>query len=438
MSAAPPPARRRPLQWFGPALIVACVVLGPGSIMASSRVGAEHGYRLVWVLALSAGLMMAMVALGARLGVGLRGTPCTELAQRLGRPVAVGVGLIVFLIIVCFQVGNNTAVLAALPAVDPTFPAGPSAERWPVLALFGLNGLALAGLYGSRRLYRVVERLMIGLVFLMIVGFVGNLFFVRPDLLAAVRGLVPQLPADFGKNLLPTRSGDTVIDPLGSIPALVATTMSIAGAFYQAYLVREKGWTLKHVRHGTIDTLLGIAVLSGITLAILLTSAAIFHTGAASGELSNTADMARQLEPLLGPWAKGLFNAGIFAAAFSSFLVNALIGGAILADGCGLDSSMDGRGAKACTALALAGGMTIALWLHTTGTSPVGIILLAQALTVLGLPALALAMLYLGTRDGMIQSGLVPRTLWIGVGLGFLVSLLLAIRKAWELWLRWT
>ena len=58
---------------LGPALIVASVVLGPGSILSSSKVGAAYGFSMVWVLLVAAGLMMGMVALGARLGVSLEG-----------------------------------------------------------------------------------------------------------------------------------------------------------------------------------------------------------------------------------------------------------------------------------------------------------------------------------------------------------------------------
>ena len=74
---------------LGPAIIVASVVLGPGSIVASSKVGCAYGYDMVWLLAVAGLLMVSMTALSARLGVTLQGTLCDELASRAGRPVAV-------------------------------------------------------------------------------------------------------------------------------------------------------------------------------------------------------------------------------------------------------------------------------------------------------------------------------------------------------------
>jgi len=422
------------LRSLGPAIIVASVVLGPGSILANSRIGAEHGYRLVWVLALSCGLMMGMVALGARLGIGLKDTPCTELARRLGRPVALLIGITVFLIITCFQVGNNTAVLAVFRDT-PTSAAQQTPLLWTVLALLALNGLTIASLYGFRKLYHSVERLMMVMVLLMVLGFAGNLALSQPDLVAALSGLVPRLPEGFSGAFFPAREGQTVVDPLGSVPALVATTMSVAGAFYQAYLVREKRWSRSQLRQGTADTLAGILVLGGISLMILLTAAAQFHGRVEAADLRSTQDIAHQLKPLFGSSATLLFNIGLFAAAFSSFLVNALIGGAVLADALGLDPSMGNRWPKAFTTLALLVSMTLAMTFAASGASPVALVLFAQALTVLGLPALALAMLFLGSRPDVRRSGLISPALLTVAVLCLALSLFLALRKAWELWL---
>ena len=59
---------KRLLKSIGPAIIVAAVVLGPGSILTSSKVGATFGMMGVPVVLVAAILMIAMVALSARLG----------------------------------------------------------------------------------------------------------------------------------------------------------------------------------------------------------------------------------------------------------------------------------------------------------------------------------------------------------------------------------
>ncbi len=163
-----PPKRRGPLASFGPAIIVASVVLGPGSILTSSKVGCAFGYELIWVVALSGLLMVAMTALSARIGVMLDGTPGDEIAHRAGRPFAVFVGVVLFLVVACFQFGNNLAIVAA---VEPYAGDGKS---WRVILLTLLNGAIVAVLVGFRRLYRPVEATMKVLIVVMAVGFLGN------------------------------------------------------------------------------------------------------------------------------------------------------------------------------------------------------------------------------------------------------------------------
>ena len=53
---------------FGPALITACVVFGPGSLLISSNIGAKHGYELLWLLILTGILMGTYLTMGARIG----------------------------------------------------------------------------------------------------------------------------------------------------------------------------------------------------------------------------------------------------------------------------------------------------------------------------------------------------------------------------------
>jgi len=77
---------KRPPWWrsLGPALITACVVMGPGSLLISANVGANHRYELLWLLVSTGVLMGTYVTMGARIGVVGGATPCTLVAQRLG------------------------------------------------------------------------------------------------------------------------------------------------------------------------------------------------------------------------------------------------------------------------------------------------------------------------------------------------------------------
>jgi len=416
-----PDQRRGLFGSFGPAIIVASVVLGPGSILTSSRVGCGFGYELLWVVVLAGVLMVAMTALAARIGVTLDGTPCDEIARRAGRPFAVFVGVVLFLVVTCFQFSNNIAIVAALE------PYAGDGKAWRVIVLAVLNGAILAVLFGFRRLYRPIETTMKLLVGIMLLGFLGNVVMARPSVGAILGGLLPRLPESLVGSFFPTRVDGEIVDPLQSVQGLIATTFSVAGAFYTAYLVRQKGWSRADLQRGLVDSVVGISVLAFLTLTIMVTAAAVLHGRIAPADLGSAAQVAAQLEPLFGEWAGLLFSLGLLAGGLSSFLVNVMIGGTVLSDGLGLGGDMDHRWPKLLTATALLIGFGVAL--TALDARPVNLIVFAQALTVLGNPVLAGVLLWLSTR--------MPTPRWIQVCavLGFLLVLVLAARTGARLYL---
>ena len=130
-------SEKRPSWWrsIGPALITACVVFGPGSLLISANIGASHGYQLLWLLILTGILMGTYMTMAARIGVVGGATPCTLIAQRLGRPAAAVIGINLCLICGTFQFSNNLAVAAAAETLVPKLDA-----NW---ILLGFNGLII-------------------------------------------------------------------------------------------------------------------------------------------------------------------------------------------------------------------------------------------------------------------------------------------------------
>ncbi len=388
-------------------MIVAAVVCGPGSILTSSKVGAEFGYSAIWILVLACLLMVGMVSLATRIGISFDGTPCQEIANRLGRPVAVMIGIVMFLIIASFQSSNNFAIAAGLEAFSIR-----QSKPIAIAILVILNLVVVGFLYLSRDLYRAIELAMKFLVGCMVIAFLINCVVARPDMLKVFQGLVPS-----------RMDGDQWL-----LVALIGTTFSVAAAFYQAYLARERHWNLDNARAGMIDSIAGITTLGVVTLIIMLTSAAVFYQQPDVPTLNTANDVALQLKPLFGVAAQYVFGIGIFAGAISSFLVNALIGGHILADGLGLGDKIESPWTKHLTTLALLAGMAVAVTYLLQDQKPVRLIIFAQALTIVGVPALALALIYLGFLKRRSNPQAMPIWILLSAIAGLFVTSLLAYR----------
>ena len=290
-----------------------------------------------------------------------------------------------------------------------------------------VNGLCVLALYGFRHLYGKLEKMMKVFVILIVIAFLVNFFKVMPPIGKALAGLIPSLPDNALANLMPSREG---AGPLWPLTAMIGTTFSVAAAFYQAYLVKEKNWTIANVKNGMVDAGVGIFMLCGISAVIMMTAAGAFFGKPGADQLNSVADVARQLEPTFGRVAEVLFAFGVLAGALSSFLVNALIGGTILSDGLGLGSRIDAKWPKLFTLLALAVGALVAILSIQFDFDRGGIITFAQALTVLGMPTLALTLLYLGSRRELTGEYRSPKWVLACVGIGFVLSCFFALRTA--------
>lgn len=417
-----------PLSWWrsiGPALITACVVFGPGSLVVSSNVGATHGYELLWLLVVTGVLMGTYVTMGARIGVVGGATPCTLVASRLGRAFAALIAINLCLVCSTFQFSNNVAVALAAQAIWPKLNSG-----W---VLFGINGLIIVFLFLAAEIYRVLERAMKVMVGIILLCFVFNLIAAAPSLLAILQGLLPGVPEGLSLGV-PQKVDGTIQDPMILVASLLGTTFSVGAAFYQGNLVREKGWTIRQYRQGISDSIAGVCVLAGVSMIIMITTATVIPGQPAS----DIGTLAQSLHPLLGTTAYAAFCIGLLAVAMNPFLINAMIGGSILADGLGKPPRLRERWPRIFTVVVLLIGMTIALLALRSGQKPVTLIIFGQALTVVGNPLMAGTMLYLANRKDIMGDRRNGWILNLLGGLGLALVLLMALRVLWRILLQLT
>lgn len=423
---------RRPAWWrsLGPALITACVVFGPGSLLISANIGATHRYQLLWLLLLTGLLMGAYMTTAARIGVLGGATPCTLVARRLGRPAAAVVGITLCLICASFQFSNNLAVAAAIDTLGIARLFGSPQEMTEktrsllnsgVLLVF--NAIIIGLVFTLKHVYRALERVMKVMVAVILICFLANLFLVKPNLAGLLKGLVPSVPEGVSLGL-PTRTDAGIVDPMLLIASLLGTTFSVAAALYQGNLVREKGWAIEDYERGLGDSVAGVAVLTGVSAMIMITSGTVLH-GQQANDISV---LATQLRPLLGATAHVLFCVGLLAVAMNPFVINAMIGGSILADGIGKPARLSDPWSRRFTVVVLLVGMAVAMIVLHTPVKKVDAIIFGQALTVIGNPLMAATILWLANRKDVMGQRRNSAIMNILGGIGFIVVLLMAIR----------
>ena len=241
---------------------------------------------------------------------------------------------------------------------------------------------AMIMIFWAKDIYKILEKLMLVLVLTMIIAFVANLVMVKPDIFAVTKGL---LPHSFSMN------------QFDEIAAVVATTFSLVGCLYQAYLVHDKGWKRADLKTGLRDTVMGISVLGIISALVIITSAAaLFPKGIT---VITAGDMAMQLEALFGRFSKIIFSIGLCAAAFSSLVVNAIIGGGLLSDGLGFGRTMEEKMPRFFSGIILFLGMTIAVFFRG---NIVFALVMASASSLFAIPLVAVGLLLVANNKNIM------------------------------------
>lgn len=406
------PSKRPWYTRIGPGLITACVVIGPGSIMTSSTVGANNAYSLLWIVAISVAFMMVYMTMGARLGAVAQASPCDIIRARAGRWLSILVGGCVFFISAAFQSGNNIGVAAAFE----TFIESKQVVAGLVVVF---NVIAISFLFAFKDMYRMLERVMMIFVGLMLVSFAVNLLRLKPDFSAMLRGFVPTADAiDWN-------------DPASNLPllGLMGTTFVVTAAFYQVYLVHQKGWGMSELKSGLVDARIGSVIMALITIMLMSTAAAGLYTGQKI-TLSNPVEVATSLEPTFGTSGKIIFCLGLFSAAYSSFIVNSMIGGFVLADGLGIGSKPTDLWPRLLTTLALLTGMAVGVATLAFDFDRTPTIIAAQAVTVVGAPLIAGVLLWLTSRKDLMGAHVNGPITTIFASLGFITLLAMAAKTA--------
>ena len=298
------------LKHIGPGFLVTVGFIDPGNWATNLAAGSQFGYALLWVVTLSTVMLIVLQHNAAHLGI----VTGECLAESVTRYMPRWLSRIVL----------GTALAASAATVMAEILGGAIALNM----LFGLSEKIGCVLVASASLgllltnsYRSVERWIIGFVSLIGLSFLVELAMVRVDWpLAAASWAMPSTPD--GSLVI-------VVSVLGAV--IMPHNLFLHSEVIQSQRFDCQGDDVirKRLDNEFVDTLFSMAVGWAINSAMIILAAAVFwRAGIPVSDLAQAADM---LAPMLGPAAKTIFALALLFAGVSSAVTAGMAAGTISA-----------------------------------------------------------------------------------------------------------
>lgn len=362
------------LRSIGPAILVTSAFIGPGTVTICSIAGNRFGYTLLWALIFSIIATIILQEMCARLGIisqqGL-GKSIKDIFSNKAAKIIVSI-LIFSAIIIgngAYEAGNisgaSLGLITLFQGTDPIY----------IILFIGLIA-AVVILSGS---YKVVEKMLIFLVVTMSFVFILTAIYIKPDLTEILKGsFIPTFP-----------EGSTLI-----IVGLIGTTVVPYNLFLHTSSAATKWNNREDIPKARFDTFISIIIGGLISMAIIITSAAAMG----NTQISGAADLAIQLEPILGEWAAAFIAIGLFAAGISSAITASLAAGFAASGIFGFKSDLRNTKFRIVSIIILFIGVIFSV----SGLKPVEVIQFAQVANGILLPFVAIFLFWIMNRKELL------------------------------------
>jgi Mn2+/Fe2+ NRAMP family transporter len=303
----------------GPGVLAGLSDDDPAGITTYSILGADYGYELLWVLAVSTAALVVFHLLGARMGVVTRRGLLTLVREHRGSRDA-------RLMLVALVIANVGTMCAEFAGVAASLELLAGVSRYATVPLAGIAVSALV-LRGS--FHRVEHALL--LLSAVFVTYVASGLLAHPDWGEAAKGLVtPHLPLTRDALLVAVATIGTTLAPWGLV-------------FIQSSA--DKHLRLRDLGYENVDVVVGALLTGIIGLFIVVACAATLH--ARGIEIHDAKDAAMALEPLAGGSASTLFGIGFLGAALLAAAVVPLSTAYSVAETAGKPADIDDSFAQA-------------------------------------------------------------------------------------------
>ncbi len=374
------------LPFAGPAFICSVAYMDPGNFATNIQAGARYNYALLWVVLLANLVAMLFQGLSAKLGIVTNRNLAELCREYFPRRVVWGM-----------WAGSEIAAMATDLAEFLGGAIGLS-------LLFGLPllwGMAVSAvitfaiLAFQRGGFRPVELIIGGMVGVISLSYLAELFLAPPDWGAALVGTVaPRLPDANALTLAIGIIGATVMPHAIYLHSSLTQDRAPARSDTERRLL---------VRYSNIEVIVALAIAGLVNMAMLMMAAAAFHAG--HSDVAEIETAYHTLVPLFGAGAAGVFMLSLIASGLSSSAVGTMAGQVIMQGFVGFRIPVWVR--RLVTMLP---SFVVVAW----GVNTTQALVLSQVVLSLALPLPMIALMVLmGRRDvmGVFASGRATRVM---------------------------
>ncbi|HEX7620408.1 MAG TPA: Nramp family divalent metal transporter [Anaerolineales bacterium] len=301
----------RLMPFLGPAFIASIAYVDPGNFATNIQSGAQFGYELLWVILGSNLMAMLLQALSAKLGIATGKNLAEHCRERFPRPVVLTMWVLMELVAMATDLAE---FLGAAVALNLLF----GLPLWIAGLLTAVITFVILSL--ERFGFRPLEAVITGFLAVIAIGYIIEIFLGHPD-----------WPSISHSTFIPHfTNSESILLGAGILGATVMPhAIFLHSALTQGRVVVKKPEQQKRLFHfEIIDVVIAMVIASSVNAAMLITSAAAFHT---AGTNVGTLEQAYlTLQPLLGRAAGVIFGVALLASGLSSSSVGTMAGQVIM------------------------------------------------------------------------------------------------------------
>jgi manganese transport protein len=358
------------LPFLGPAFIAAVAYVDPGNFATNVAAGAKYGYMLVWVIVAANLMAMVIQSMSAKLGIAT-GQNLPELCRkRFGRRTTWFLWLQAEAVAMATDLAEFVGAAIALNLLFGValLPAG----LITAVAAFGILALQAQG-------YRRFEQVIVGLLVIIVGGFVYESLSVGADAGGIANGLLPGFAGS-----------DSILLATGILGATVMPhVIYLHSALTQDRIpARDDTERRRLLRFQRVDVTIAMGIAGLVNMSMLIVAAQLFHGAGLTG-VDSIQGAHAGLERLVGGGAALAFALALLASGFASSSVGTFAGQVV----------MQGFIARAIPlAVRRAVTMTPALIVLGIGVDPSRALVISQVALSFGIPFALIPLVWLTAR----------------------------------------